>query len=782
MRSVTLVGNYLPRVCGIATFTTDLLTSIASESPKTDCRVVALNDRPEGYSYPDQVRFEISKNEIGEYSLAANYLNMSQTNVVCLQHEFGIFGGDRGSHILELVGNLRLPLVTTLHTVLRDPDPSQKEIIVKLEKSTDRFVVMCRLAEKFLHEIYGVSKNKIAVIPHGIHDFPFVDPNSCKDKLGMVGRKVILTFGLVSPGKGIEYMVEALPEIVSKHPDAIFIILGATHPEVRRTSGEEYRVSLQQRARELGVDKHLVQQNRFVDLSVLYEFLRGADIYVTPYLNEAQIVSGTLAYALGAGKAVVSTPYWYAKEMLAEGRGRIVPFCDAKAIATEIIDLFDNEAEMNAMQKRAYEYCRKMTWKNVARRYLEVFKEIEEEYKKKPRVVPDVKPQYFSVQELPEVNLKHLRNLTDDTGIFQHARFTVPDRNHGYCTDDNARALIVVLMAVAMTPDDSSLIDLASRYLGFLDHAFNPDTSRFRNFMTFDRKWLEEYGSEDSHARAVWALAVTVATAKSEGLVAHAMNLFKRALPVLTDFESPRALAFSIIGIHSYITRYDDDSETRGVMEKLAFKLFNLHVENASSDWPWIEDILTYSNGRIPQALLLSGQWLQKEDIKNAGLQSLEWLVKIQTSPGGHFTAIGNDGWYVKNGKRATLDQQPIEVPAMIGACIEAYNVTHNKKWIEEAQRCFDWFLGMNDLNVSLYDNTTGGCRDGLNAEGANLNQGAESTLAWLYSLLKMLKTSGVTRKLDKKETGATSRAVLSLKDYVDLSRVSGSFRSGHQG
>ena len=745
MKSIVLVGNYLPRRCGIATFTTDLLTAIANKTPKTSCWAVALNDKPEGYRYPDQVRFEISKNKIKEYHLAADFLNINRADIVCLQHEYGIFGGESGSHILEMLGELRMPLVTTLHTVLKEPDPTQKEIIVKLGELSDRLVVMSRRAEEFLREIYGIPKNKITVIPHGIPDLPFVDPSFYKDKLGVEGHKVIFAFGLLSPNKGTEYMIDAMPEIISRYPESILIVLGATHPEIKKSSGEEYRISLQQRARSLGVEKHLIFHDLFVDLPELCEFLSGADIYVTPYLNEAQIVSGTLAYALGAGKPVVSTPYWYAEEMLDEKRGRLVPFRDSKALAVEIIDLFDNDAERNAMRKRAYMHCRNMIWKEVARMYLEVFKKVKEEHQEKPGQLLNKRTHYISPQELPEINLKHLRLLTDDTGMLQHSKFTVADRSHGYCTDDNARALIAVLMAQKMVPEDASLYDLAGRYLSFLEHAFNNENGRFRNFMTFDRKWTEDYGSEDSQGRAIWGLGVTVALSKTEGQVRLAMNLFKRALPVLSGFKSPRAWAFSLIGIHAYLVHFSGDSDARRIREVLALKLFDLYAKNASPDWPWIEDIVTYSSGRIPQALLLSGQWLHRGDVIEAGLNSLEWLVKIQTDPAGHFVPIGNDGWYVKNGKRAKLDQQPVEAHSMIDACVEAYNVTGEKKWIEEARRCFDWFLGRNDLNVLIYDYTTGGCRDGLTAEGANLNQGAESTLAWLLSLLKMYMEIGAT-------------------------------------
>ncbi|MFQ5432254.1 MAG: glycosyltransferase [Nitrospinota bacterium] len=744
MSDIVLVGNYLPRRCGIATFTTDLLTALADKAPKTRCWAVALNDRPEGYNYPDQVRFEISKNKIKEYHLAADFLNINPIDVVCLQHEYGIFGGENGSHVIEMLGDLRVPIVTTLHTVLHDPKPSQKEIIIKLGELSDRLVVMSCQAVEFLREIYGIPASKTVVIPHGIPDLPFTDPSFYKDKLGVEGRKVILTFGLLSPGKGIEYMIDALPDIISKHPEAVFIVLGATHPDIKKKSGEEYRISIQQRARKMGVEKHLMLHNRFVELPELCEFLGGSDIYVTPYLNEAQIVSGTLAYALGSGKAVVSTPYRYAREMLDEGRGRLVPFRDSMSLAAEITDLFENEAERNSMRKRAYTHCRKMVWKEVAREYLEVFKKVKEERKKKPLLIPTVKTRYISPQELPEINLKHLRLLTDDTGMLQHAKYIVPDRSHGYCTDDNARALITVVMGQDMLPENGSLYELTSRYLSFLDHDLNEKNGRFRNFMTFDRKWTEEYGSEDSHARAIWGLGVAVAMLKSEGQVKLALNLFKRALAALDGFQSPRAWAFSLVGIHAYLAHFSGDSETRRIRELLALKLFDLYTKNASPDWPWIENIVAYSNGRVPQALLLSGQWLQKGDLVEAGLRSLEWLIKIQTDPAGHFAPVGSDGWYVKNGRRARFDQQPVEVHAMIDACIEAYNVTGEKKWIENARLCFDWFPGKNDLSAPLYDYTTGGCRDGLGAEGANLNQGAESTLAWLLSLLKMYMATQV--------------------------------------
>jgi len=742
-KRMAVIGNHLPRQCGIATFTTDLLAAFRREAPETQCWAVVMNDIPQGYPYPPQVRFELDQKKLTDYRLAADFLNMNQVEVVSLQHEFGIFGGPCGRHILELIGNLRMPVVTTLHTVLQEPDSEQKRTLEEIARCSERLVVMGRKAEEILQSIYDIPAEKIVLIHHGIPDVPFVDPNYFKDQFGVEGQKVILTFGLLSPGKGIEHMIDALPEIVGVHPDTKYIVLGATHPHIRRTEGESYRFSLQQRARDLGVEKHIIFHNRFVSLKELIEFLGAADVYVTPYLNRDQIVSGTLAYALGTGKATISTPYWYAEEMLGEGRGRLVPFRDSKALAAEINDLLANEVERHAMRKRAYTYCRNMVWKEVARRYLEIFGEVKQERELHPRPTFQTKALDATSPDLPQPKFDHLKLLTDDVGILQHAKFIVPDRAYGYCTDDNARALIAVLMARDLISGEKELDILACRYLSFLEHALNAENGRFRNFMGYDRKWQEEMGSEDSHARAIWALGMAVALSRSQNLTGVALNLFERALPAMSGFQAPRAMAFGLVGIHAYLRKYSGDSEVRRLRETLANGLFDLFRANATPDWPWIEDIVTYANGKIPQALLLSGQWLQNGEMIEAGLRSLDWLVRIQTDPKGHFVPIGNRGWYSRNGERARFDQQPIEAQGMIDACIEAYHVTRDRRWIEEARRALDWFFGRNDLNTPLYDYTTGGCRDGLTADGPNLNQGAESTLACLLSIMSFHNLMG---------------------------------------
>ncbi|MBS3757552.1 MAG: glycosyltransferase family 4 protein [Desulfobacterales bacterium] len=735
---IALIGNYLPRRCGIATFTTDLLNALAEENTKGECWAVVMNDTANGYLYPPQVRFEINQHILPEYRLAADFLNMNRVEGVCLQHEFGIFGGNDGSYVLELLSHLQKPVVTTLHTVLQEPTREQMRIIKSIARLSGRVVVMSHRAVQILQNVYGIEAEKIAVIHHGIPDVAFVDPNFYKDQYGVEGRRVILTFGLLSPNKGIETMIDALPAVVSAYPDVVYIVLGSTHPNVKREQGEAYRLSLQRRARDLGVGEHLIFHNRFVDLKELTEFLGATDIYVTPYLNREQIVSGTLAYAMGSGKATISTPYWYAEEMLADDRGRLVPFKDADAFAAQINNLFENPLERHSLRKRAYSFCRNMIWKEVARRYLEVLEGIKQERQSFPRPVFLPKSMTAASRGLPQPKLDHIIRLTDGVGILQHATFIVPNRWHGYCVDDNARAMIAVMMAQETIIDAEAVTNLVCTYIGFLHHAFNEETGRFRNFMGYERQWLETVGAEDSHGRAVWALGVTVKLSASENIRAAAQELLETALPALLDFTSPRAWAFALVGIQAYLTHFSGDSEVRRIREDLAERLMRQYQQNATSDWPWIEDIVTYANGKISQALILSGRYLKNDGMLEAGLSSLEWLLDIQTDKSGHFVPVGNNGWYPRGGKKARFDQQPIETLDVIEACREAYEATGDSKWVEHAHHCFEWFLGRNDLNAALYDHKTGGCCDGLGSDGPNRNQGAESTLVCFLSILHL--------------------------------------------
>jgi glycosyltransferase involved in cell wall biosynthesis len=738
-KRIAFIGDYLPRRCGIATFTTDLCESIAAEMPDTCCFAVPVNDREEGYAYPPRVRFEIEESDPASYRRAADFLNINRVDLVCLQHEYGIFGGTAGSHILGLLSDLRMPVVTTLHTVLKEPDAAQRRVMNRLATFSDRLVVMSHRGVDFLKEIYQIPESKIDFIPHGIPDVPFVDSSFYKDHFGVEGKQVLLTFGLLSPNKGIEYAIEALPAILARHPNVVYIVLGATHPHVQRADGESYRLQLQRLARTKGVERNILFFDQFVGIEELVEFIGAADIYLTPYLNPAQITSGTLAYTVGAGKAVVSTPYWYAEELLSESRGLLMPFADSKAIAERVNELLDNDTERHAMRKRAYMLGREMTWPRVAQRYLESFVQAAEGRKQQPRAafkVPtlDTRPPYL----LP-LNLNHLRQMTDDTGLVQHAYFTVPNYHEGYATDDNARGLIVAVYLEERGDDPQNEIsELASRYLAFLINSFSTHNNRFRNFLSYDRRWQEKIGSEDCHGRSLWGLGTVIGRSKQPGLRGAAAHLFEAALPIVENFASPRAWAFTLLAIHEYRKRFGGDRVARQLMETLSKRLLEIYRRNYSADWPWFEFSLTYCNAVLPHALLVSGQTLAEEEMTETGLRSLEWLAHLQQASQGHFVPIGSNGFYPRGGERARFDQQPIEAQAMVSACLAAKAATDNSRWDVHMHRAFDWFLGHNDLGLSLYDAATGGCRDGLHSDRCNQNEGAESTLAFLHSLLEI--------------------------------------------
>jgi len=741
---LAFIGNYLPRQCGIATFTTDLCEAIAAEYDDIKCIAVPVNDTPAGYAYPNRVRFELTEKNLDSYRRAADFLNINNVDLVCLQHEYGIFGGRAGSHVLALLHELNMPVVTTLHTILRDPDPDQRQVLEEVAGLSDRLVVMSERGAEFLREIYHVPAEKIDLIPHGIPDLPFVDPSFHKDLFGVEGKIVLLSFGLLSANKGIETVISALPAILERHPNVVYIVVGATHPHVLRHEGETYRLSLQWLAQEKGVEGSVIFYNRFVSLEELVQFIGAADIYITPYLTEAQITSGTLAYTVGAGKAVISTPYWYAEEMLAEERGVLVPFRDPAALAEKVIDLLDNEAKRHAMRKRAYLFGREMIWPQVARRYVESFGRARAERRHYTQPGLAVKSLDKRPGELPPLKLDHLRRMTDDTGMFQHSIFTVPNYSEGYTVDDNARALLVSTLLEDVVNGEA--LELSTRYLAFVWHAFNTENGRFRNFMGYQRNWLEESGSEDSHGRTLLALGTVLGRSNRPSLQSMAGWVFEQALPAILATRSPRAWAFALIGIHEYLKRYSGDRKASQVLEDLAARLLACYQKHRSNEWRWYEAKLTYCNAVLPQALLMCGQSIPNRAMAEAGLESLSWLADLQYSEvanvaapaGGHFVPIGSNGFYTRGGERARFDQQPVEAQAMVSACLEAYRITGDRRWRKESRRAFEWFLGRNDLNRPIYDPTTGGCRDGLHQDRPNENQGAESTLAFLQSLLEL--------------------------------------------
>ena len=744
LRKIAFVGTYLPRKCGIGTFTHDLCRAVAGEFPGVECYVVPVNDSAETYDYPAEVRFEIAEQDVDSYERAAEFLNFSEIEAIFLQHEYGIFGGSAGSHILALLRNLQIPIVTTLHTILEQPNSDQRRILLEVARLSARLVVMTERGARMLREIYRVPAEKIDIIPHGIPDMPFVDPNFYKDQFGVEGRRVVLTFGLMSPGKGIENGIRALPEVVRVFPDLVYIILGATHPKLLREQGEAYRYNLERLASDLRVKKHVVFYNRFVELEELKEFLGVADVYLTPYLNPAQAVSGTLAYAFGSGKAVISTPYWHAEELLADGRGALVPFSDWQAIARELASLLQDEVRRHAMRKRAYLMGREMIWSQAAQQYVASFDKARQSGAGRAGRRYAIKTLEQDPVPLPALRLLHLQRLSDSTGIFQHATFSLPNFHEGYCTDDNARALLLTVLLEETGQDTIEVQNLASAYAAFVNYAFDPEQNRFRNFMSFDRRWLEPTGSEDAHGRALWALGACVGRSRRRSLQMWAAQLFERALPAMASSDSPRTWAFTLTGIGDYLKCFGGDRHVDQVRQALTQRLLDLFAQHHSDDWQWFEPELTYSNASLAHALLVSGQIANHAEALDTGLRSLRWLTQVQTAEAGHFRPIGSSGFYPQGGTRAKFDQQPIEAAATVSACLQAFLCTQDEFWLNETRKAFEWFLGRNDLGQSLYDPRSGGCHDALHVDRVNLNQGAESTLAFLLALQEMRLAEGV--------------------------------------
>ena len=746
---IAVIGNYLPRQCGIATFTTDLCSAIAAEYGTARLLALPVNDTEAGYDYPSRVRWSLAQDDVKSYQEAADFLNFNNIDMVCLQHEYGIFGGPAGSHILHLLRGLKMPLVTTLHTVLREPDPHQLEVMEEIAELSDRLIVMSQLSSQFLQEIFKVPGSKIDMVPHGVPDLPFLDPNFYKDRFGVEGKAVLLTFGLLSPNKGVENVIRALPQILSKHENVAYMIAGATHPHILRREGEKYRASLQALAKEIGVESQVIFHNRFVSPEEMVEFIGAADIYITPYRYEAQVVSGTLAYALGAGKAIISTPYWHAIELLDDRRGALVPFQNPDAIAHKTIELLDTPAIRHAMRKRAYLFARDMVWKRAAQGYMESFARARGDRMENPRVQFLARATRKALNRLPELKLGHVNALTDDTGILQHAIFTIPNRGEGHTTDDNARGLIFQVMLEHVAADEqakgekeranSGAANFSGRYLSFLEHAFNSAKGRYRNFLGYDRRWNEPVGSEDCHGRALWALGTTLGGSQDQGLRGAAGRLFEFSLPAVLEFSSPRAWAYSLLGIQEYLTSYPGDRDAQKVRSALSRRLLEMYESIRRPDWKWFENVLAYGNARLPQSLLFVGAACCDDRMISAGLESLDWLATVQRCEiNRHFVPIGSQGFYRQDGEKARFDQQPIEAAGAVSAYLQAYRVTGDGRWRSEAWSAFNWFLGDNDLQLPLYDSVTGGCRDGLHPDRANENQGAESTLSFLMALLEM--------------------------------------------
>ncbi|WP_319228984.1 glycosyltransferase family 4 protein [Draconibacterium orientale] len=733
---ITYIATYPPRECGIGTFTNNLFKSMLRQNQPHEQTnegfVVALNDNELTYKYPEEVKVTIRQDHQEDYLKAVKYINLSGADACILQHEFGIFGGQSGVYILPLLHRLVIPLIVTLHTILKTPSYNERAVLKEICKMACKIVVMSHKAIEFLTTIYDVPKEKIALIEHGVPDIHF-SPEKSKKEFKLERKKVLLTFGFIGRSKGIETVIKALPEVVKKYPEVIYIVLGKTHPNVLRHSGEEYRIFLLRLVKNLHLENHIVFLNEFIDEQDLFKYLYACDIYITPYLNEAQITSGTLSYAVGVGAAVLSTPYWHAAELLAHGRGKLFHFNDSDDLANTLTELLDKPEEQVKLKNKAAEYGRNITWPKTGEKYVALAEKIV----KDERPVPAKKETEPDLLILPPFSLAHINRLTDDTGIIQHAKFGIPNLKEGYCLDDNSRALLMVLMAYKQMKDMRAL-ELSPIYLSYIHYMQNADGT-FRNFLSFNRNFLDEIGSEDSFGRTIWALGYLLANAPNDAYYQTGKLIFFNAAPNFESLKSIRGIANTMIGISYYLKSNSSDDSMTERLRNLANVLIKHYTENQSPGWNWFESLLAYDNGILPLALLHSAKILNDDKITQTAIDSMNFLTQ-HTLKDNYLSVIGNEKWYKKEGERSLFAQQPIDAMAMVLMYHEAYFVTKDKDFLNKLYTSFLWFLGENDLRMSLYDFETKGCCDGFERYGVNRNQGAESSLAYLISHLTVLQ------------------------------------------
>ncbi|WP_010185342.1 glycosyltransferase family 4 protein [Sphingomonas sp. PAMC 26605] len=718
---VALVGNFLPRKCGLATYTTDTFTALKGRFPDLKIDVYAMDDHPGRYEYPPEVTRSIPEQDRMQYLEAAREIEASGAQALWLQHEYGIYGGAAGEHILALLERVSMPVIVTLHTILEKPNADQRRVMEGLLRRASRVVVMAERGREILERVYGASGRSIVMIPHGVPDREFVEPNTLKGRFGWEGRDVVLTFGLLAPGKGIEVMINALPAIVEQNPNVLYAVLGATHPNLVAHEGEKYRDKLKALALDHGVGRNIEFIDAFLEHDELIDYLQAADIYATPYLNPAQITSGTLSYAVGVGKAVVSTPYVHATEILADGHGVLVDFGDSAAFAREINALLGSERNRVRLSERAYARGRTMIWPRLAE---VAMREIAQMVAAKPLRLPSstaaltpLAPDFAAVER-----------MSDSTGMLQHSIFSIPDRRHGYCIDDNARALMLVSQMTDL--DDVQRDKWMTIYASFLQYAWNPEARRFRNFMNFDRTWCEDFGSEDSNGRTLWAFGVTARDAQMDKHRMWAASMFDMTASLALELGSPRAHGFAMLGAAAMLEVVPTHSLALTILNRFGDELVGLLEDARRPQWEWFEIVLAYDNARLPEALLRAGLALKRDDMIQCGLQTLEWIVAKQTSPDGRFRAVGSESFGRVYAEPLQFDQQPLEAQATIDACSAAFDASQDPRWVEEANRAYRWYLGQNDLDLPLATAADGGCFDGLMPTGLNRNQGAESILA----------------------------------------------------
>jgi glycosyltransferase involved in cell wall biosynthesis len=700
--------------------------------------VLAVTEPSGQYDYPDEIKFEIRQNVKADYVRAAEFVNYSNVRMVCIQHEYGIYGGDDGSYILDFIRALRVPVVITLHTVLKRPSENQAAIVQSMAEHGARLVVMSQIAKDLLASSYDVRDSKVQIIPLGIPVMDSqADQRALKSKFGVADRRFLLTFGLLSANKGIETVIRALPAVVRRFPDVVYFVVGATHPAVVRRDGEAYRTLLELEAEKLGVRDHVVFRDQFVSSDELRKYLQAADVFVSPYLNAAQVTSGALSYAMGAGAAVVSTPYWHAQELLAAGRGCLFPFKDHEALANTLLELFGSPAELRRVRDAAFTFAQSMAWPRIGDTYFDVIRSIVREPAKETGA--GAAPQPLAVSSLPELCLDHLRRMTDDTGIIQHAAYSVPARHTGYCVDDNARALIVAVHAdrIQGGAETRALVTL---YLSYL-HGSQRADGTFQNFMSYERVLDSAPASDDCIGRSIWALGVTATLAADEGCRQLARDMFARALPHAREL-GPRGTAQAILGLVSLLTVEPGAVEERRILDRLVAKVLDTYRANATEDWRWFEATLTYDNAILPFALFAAYSVTGERETLRDARESLEFLEEV-CFDGDHLQLVGNTGWHSNGGERAFADEQAIDATAFVLAFSCAYSVTKDQHYLRRMREAFAWFLGANRLGQPLYDFATGGCRDGMGVAHVNRNQGAESTVCFLLALLEMLEVDG---------------------------------------
>lgn len=732
IRRIALIGNSPPRLCGLATFTRDVRDALNAVYPEIAVDHYAMNDPNGSYDYGPEVTCQIAQEEIADYRMAAQRINESGADLVLVQHEYGIFGGPAGAHLLKLLDRVQAPVVVTLHTVLEHPNADQRAVIEGLARRASTLIVMAEKGREILMRVHGIAHARIAVVPHGVPDRPLVAADSMKPKFGFGGHRVLLTFGLLSPNKGIETLIRALPAIVAAHPDTLYVVLGATHPHLVAREGEAYRDSLKNLAAELGVESAVRFIDGFIDQEKLLDYLQAADIYVTPYLNETQITSGTLSYAVSLGRPVVSTPYWHAAELLADGSGVLVPFGDSRRFAEEIITLLDDPRRLAEIGRRAYEMGRGMLWARLAEAYLAIG---EEAVRKRPvRLTAGRSSERVAV--VPKLDA--IERMTDRTGMIQHSIYAIPDRNHGYCVDDNCRALML------MHRIDGELTaradQLATIYASFVQHAWNGALGRFRNFMGFDRGWLEDEGSEDSFGRSLWSVGVTAAEARHQPMRHWALHLFDQVAPHSLALISPRTWAFALLGADAVMRAHKDHPIARQLVTTFGDRLLAQLRRERREGWVWFESVLAYDNARLPEALIRAGELTGNEAMVTEGLEALTWLEEQQSNEEGRFRAVGTDSFGREYRTPLPFDQQPLEAWATIDAALAAWRITGEARWMDAAWRAHSWYLGENDLDLPIATLADGGCFDGLMSDRVNQNQGAESILAYQFACAAMAR------------------------------------------